>query len=70
MVSTTPHAACLLVYSLTHTASSITSTTTSRHKPSVYPFPSQHILNPRGNPPLRMPYVVTTNASNISDFVA
>ncbi|KAH0902698.1 hypothetical protein HID58_042201, partial [Brassica napus] len=64
------HSACLLVYSPTHNASSIISTTTSRHKPSVYPSPSQHILHPHGNPPLRMPYIVTTNASNISDFVA
>ncbi|KAF3484842.1 hypothetical protein F2Q69_00055369 [Brassica cretica] len=64
------HSACLLVHSLTHTASATTSTTTSRHKPSVYPSPSQHILHPHGNPPLRMPYVVTTNASSISDFVA
>ncbi|KAF3512566.1 hypothetical protein F2Q69_00002070 [Brassica cretica] len=59
------HSACLLVHSLTHTASATTSTTTSRHKPSVYPSPSQHILHPHGNPPLRMPYVVTTNASSI-----
>ncbi|KAF2565601.1 hypothetical protein F2Q68_00025093 [Brassica cretica] len=64
------HSACLLVHSLTHTASTTTSTTTSRHKPSVYPSASQHILHPHGNPPLSMPYVVTTNASSISDFVA
>ena len=63
------HSACLLVHFLTHTASSTTSTTTSRHEPSVYPSPSQHIVHPHGNLPLRMPYVVTTNVSNISDFV-
>ena len=63
------HSACLLVHSLTHTVSATTSTTTSRHKPSVYPSSSQHILHPHGNPPLCMPYVVTTNAFSINDFV-
>ncbi|KAF2554821.1 hypothetical protein F2Q68_00013348 [Brassica cretica] len=61
---------CLLVHSLTHTASATTSTTISKHRPSVYPSASHHILHPHGNPPLCMPYVVMTNASSISDFVA
>ncbi|WZZ43181.1 hypothetical protein YC2023_039440 [Brassica napus] len=64
------HFACLLVHSLAHTASATTSTTTSRYKPSFYPSPSQHTLHPHGNPPLCVQYVVTTNASSISDFVA
>ncbi|KAF2549039.1 hypothetical protein F2Q70_00019885 [Brassica cretica] len=59
------HSACFLVHSLTKTVSSTTSTITSRHKPSVYPSPSQHILHPHSNPPLRMTYVVTTNAFSI-----
>ncbi|KAG2273660.1 hypothetical protein Bca52824_056215 [Brassica carinata] len=45
-----PTTACLPVH-CGHTPPATTSTTTPRHKPSVYPSPSQHILHPHGNPP-------------------